>query len=125
MLETVDELVPAAADRVRRCLAGVLEQLDTEHGVTPKADRISRLAITKTGVLMTSSDSAVITRSLSRYCRIAPHAPTTTPTTVPITEPMTSSRRLTPMRRHSSSVTGCPPTVVPKSPRTTPDAQSP
>ncbi len=72
---------------------------------------------------MISSDSTVLTRSETRYCRIAPHAPTTTPITVPSTEPITSSRRLTPMRRPSSSATGCPATVVPKSPRTAPEAQ--
>ena len=81
------------------------------------------MAITNDGVLITSSDRAVMTRSLSRYCLIAPHAPTTTPVTVPMTEPRMSSRRLTPIRRHSSSDTGCPPMVVPKSPRTTPAAQ--
>ena len=36
---------------------------------------------------------------------------------------MSTSLRLTPMRRHSSSLTGWPPTVVPKSPRTAPDTQ--
>jgi hypothetical protein len=76
-------------------------------------------------VLITSSDSMVMTRSDNRYCLIAPHAPTTTPITVPSTEPMTSSRRLTPMRRHSSSATGWPLTVVPKSPRTAPATQWP
>ena len=83
------------------------------------------MAITNVGVLITSSDSSVMTRSDNRYCRIAPHAPTTTPITVPSTEPITSSRRLTPMRRHSSSETGWPLTVVPKSPRTAPDTQWP
>ena len=62
--------------------------------------------MTNVGVLNASSDSTVMTRSDNRYCRIAPHAPTTTPITVPITEPITSSRRLTPMRRPSSSDTG-------------------
>ena len=79
--------------------------------------------MTNVGVLSTSSDSTVMTRSDSRYCRIAPHAPTTTPRTVPTTEPMISSRRLTPMRRHSSSDTGWPAIVVPKSPWTAPDTQ--
>jgi hypothetical protein len=41
---------------------------------------------------------------------------------VPSTEPITTNRRLTPMRRPRSSVTGWPVTVVPKSPRTAPDA---
>ena len=91
--------------------------------LTRSAPRISRLARTNAGVLMTSSDSTVMTRSDSWYCRIAPHAPTTTPMTVPSTEPMTSSRRLTPMRRHSSSDTGCPSMVVPKSPCTAPATQ--
>ncbi len=62
--------------------------------------------MTNVGVLNASSDSTVMTRSDSRYCRIAPQAPTTTPITVPSSEPMTTSRRLTPMRRHSSSDTG-------------------
>ena len=79
--------------------------------------------MTNIGVLSNSSDSTVMTRSLRWYCRIAPHAPTTTPITVPSTEPMTSSRRLTPTRRPSSSETGWPVIVVPKSPRTAPDAQ--
>ncbi len=56
---------------------------------------------------------------------MAPHAPSTTPTTVPITDPRNTRRRLTPMRRHSSSDTGWPPTVVPKSPRMAPDTQWP
>ena len=90
---------------------------------TRSAPRISRLASTKVGVLMISSDSSVTMRSDSRYCRIAPQAPTTTPITVPSTEPITSRRRLTPIRRHSSSDTGWPLTVVPKSPRTAPDTQ--
>ena len=34
---------------------------------------------------------------------------------VPMTDPISTSRRLTPMRRHNSSVTGWPVTVVPKS----------
>ena len=91
--------------------------------LTRSAARIRRFAMTNTGVLITNSDSTVMTRSDRRYCRIAPHAPTTTPITVPTTEPMISSRRLTPMRRHSSSDTGCPPMVVPKSPRTAPATQ--
>ena len=69
---------------------------------TPSAARINRFAMTNTGVLISNSESTVIARSLSRYCRIAPQAPTTTPITVPSTEPMTSSRRLTPTRRPSS-----------------------
>ena len=68
------------------------------------------------GVLITSRDSTVMTRSDRWYWRIAPHAPTTTPITVPMTVPMTSSRRVTPMRRPNSSAIGCPPMVVPKSP---------
>ena len=88
---------------------------------TRSAPRISRFARTNVGVLNTSSDNTVMTRSESRYCRIAPQAPTTTPITVPSTDPMINNRRLTPTRRHSSSDTGCPVTVVPKSPRTAPD----
>ena len=79
--------------------------------------------MTKTGVLSSNSDSIVMTRSLRWYCRIAPHAPTTTPITVPSTAPMTRSRRLTPTRRPSSAEMGWPVIVVPKSPRTAPDAQ--
>ncbi|CNL65924.1 Uncharacterised protein [Mycobacterium tuberculosis] len=75
------------------------------------------------GVLNTSSASVVMTRSLSRYCRMAPHAPITTPATVPNTDPTTSSRRLTPIRRPSSVPTGWPVMVVPKSPRTACDTQ--
>ena len=62
--------------------------------------------MTNVGVLSASSASIVTTRSLSRYWRIAPHAPATTPSTVPTTEPITSSRRLTPTRRHSVVATG-------------------
>lgn len=91
---------------------------------TFNAARMSRLAITNVGALMISSDATVMTRSDSRYWRTAPQAPTTTPMIVPSTEPMITSRRLTPTRRHSSSVTGWPVTVVPKSPRTAPDTQS-
>ncbi len=91
---------------------------------TFSAPRISRLAITNVGALMISSEATVMARSEKRYCRMAPHAPTTTPMMVPMTDPISTSRRLTPMRRHSSSVTGCPVTVVPKSPRTAPDTQS-
>ena len=91
--------------------------------LTCSAARISRLASTKVGVLMISNDSRVTTRSDNLYWRIAPHAPSTTPITVPSSEPIANSRRLTPMRRHSSSATGCPFTVVPKSPRTAPDTQ--
>ncbi|CNH07094.1 Uncharacterised protein [Mycobacterium tuberculosis] len=47
-----------------------------------------------------------MTRSLSRYCRMAPQAPTMTPMTVPSTEPVTTSRRLIPIRCHSSRDTG-------------------
>ena len=46
---------------------------------TRSAARISKVAMTNTGVLSSSSDSTVMTRSLRWYCRIAPHAPTTTP----------------------------------------------
>ena len=35
--------------------------------LTPNADRINRVAITNVGVLITNSDRAVMTRSLSRY----------------------------------------------------------
>ena len=84
---------------------------------------MNRLASTNGGVLNTNRDSTVMTRSESRYCRIAPHAPTSTPTMVPTTDPISTNRRLTPMRRHSSSETGWPVTVVPKSPRTAPDTQ--
>ncbi len=41
------------------------------------------LAITNDGVLITSRDNTVMTRSDSRYWRIAPQAPTTTPITAP------------------------------------------
>ena len=57
---------------------------------TRSAARINRLAMTNTGVLSNSSDSTVMTRSESRYCRMALHAPMTTPIAVPSTEPMTS-----------------------------------
>ena len=40
---------------------------------------------TNTGVLITNNDNTVMTRSDRWYCRIAPHAPTTTPMTVPMT----------------------------------------
>jgi hypothetical protein len=78
--------------------------------------------MTNTGVLSSSSDSTVMMRSLRWYCRIAPHAPMTTPISVPNTEPMSSSRRLTPTRRPSSLEIAWPVMVVPKSPRTAPDA---
>ena len=74
--------------------------------------------MTNVGVLRTSSATMVTTRSLSRYCRMAPHAPATMPRTVPTTDPMTSSRRVTPTRRQSVAPTGWPVMVVPKSPRT-------
>ena len=48
-----------------------------------------------------------------------------TPAAVPITAPMTTRRRLMPMRRHSSSDTGWPVMVWPKSPRTAPESQCP
>ena len=92
---------------------------------TRSAAKMSRFAMTNVGMLSTSSDSTVITRSLRWYCRIAPHAPNSTPAMVPITDPHTTSRELTPMRRHNSCETGWPPTVVPKSPRTTPDTHLP
>ncbi len=80
--------------------------------------------MTKVGVLSTSNATAVTTRSLSRYWRMAPHAPATTPSAVPTTDPMTSSRSVTPMRRQSVAPTGWPVTVDPKLPRTAWEAQS-
>ena len=73
---------------------------------TRSAAKMSRFAMTNVGMLSTSSASTVITRSLNRYWRIAPHAPSRTPAIVPITEPRTTSRKLTPMRRHNSCETG-------------------
>ena len=55
--------------------------------------------------------------------RMAPQAPTTTPIRVPSIDPITSNRRLAPIRRHNSSDTGWPLTVVPKSPWTAPATQ--
>ena len=74
--------------------------------LTRSAPRMSRLASTNDGTLRMTNDNTVITRSLSRYWRTAPQAPTMTPITVPSTEPITTSRRLTPIRRHSSWETG-------------------
>ena len=74
--------------------------------LTFSAARINKFATTNVGVLMTSSEATVMARSEKWYCRIAPQAPTTTPITVPSSEPSRTSRRLTPMRRHSSSETG-------------------
>ena len=73
---------------------------------TRSAARMSRPASTNDGMLRMINDSTVMTRSLSRYCRIAPQAPTMTPISVPSTEPVTTSRRLIPIRRHSSWETG-------------------
>ena len=63
MLQAVDELTPRSADRVGRRLAGVLEQLHPSTEFTRNAPRISRLATTNVGVLSTSRDNTVMTRS--------------------------------------------------------------
>ena len=84
-----------------------VEELHAEETeLTGSAPSMSRLAMTNVGADNTSSDSAVMTLSESRYWRMALHAPITTPSTAPSTLPMTSRRRLTPIRRHSSSDTG-------------------
>ena len=54
-------------------------------------------------------------RSDGLYCRVAVQAPMTTPTTMPTSEPMVISRRLTGMRRLTSSLTLPPVGVSPQS----------
>ena len=75
VLEPVDELVPPATLRVSRRFPDVLEDLRAEREFTSQRRQDQQVAITNVGMDSTSSDSTVITRSLSRYCRIAPHAP--------------------------------------------------
>ena len=79
--------------------------------------------MTNVGALRISSASTVMVRSERRYCRMAPQAPMMTPMMEPRIDPMATSRRLVHTRRPSSSETGCPVTVFPKSPRTAPETQ--
>jgi len=73
-----------------------------------------RWATTNAGVLMISSEIAVIVRSLSLYCRVAVQAPTATPMMMPERVPISSSRRLTHMRVEICSATSTPSGDVPQ-----------
>ena len=64
--------------------------------------------ITKAGVEITSSESAVMVRSEMRYCRVAVQAPTATPMMMPASVPMISRRRLTHIRMLICSATLAP-----------------
>ena len=57
MLKTVDELIPAPPIASGEVSPVNSNSWTPSTELAPKADRISRVAITNTGVLMTSSDS--------------------------------------------------------------------
>ena len=123
VLQPVDELVPPPADGVGRGLADVLEQLHAEYRIHPRAASINRVAMTNTGVLSNSSDSTVMTRSLrsvlpDRSPRADDHADQRAQHRTDDQQPQAD-----PDAAPSSSEMGWPVMVVPKSPRTAPDAQ--
>ena len=73
------------------------------------------LAMTNDGTESINSEVAVKNRSDGLYCRVAVQAPVATPTAMPSREPMVSSRRLTQIRRLTSSLTLPPVGASPQS----------